>query len=1076
MRSFLDFRLKGCAALAVALSAMSACDGQRDVRAVAAPPTLTSGFSATQTSEVTSSSAPRVRRVKRTLRVVHPTGDAASRASRSSVRAAYIQSIQATAGPAYRPQQSGSELVLLENAKQGLHAELQPQGARFLVDSDGQRHHAAFRLSRYGCETGSSGATREAVRPSVRGERVVFSRDNVSEWYKNGPLGVEQGFDLAARPACAEDGIVLEMDLDSDLRPASVERDGATHIELRTRDGQAALRYSDLFATDEDGKTLPARMTLSGRKLALHIGDRGARYPLHVDPMIWAQIRSEIKPTSPTSLADDGFGTSIALSGDTAIVGAPFTDEGDLDYGSAFIFTRTAPGQWVQGEQLLIGSGTPNANYGYSVAIGTDTATGRKRVVVGAPGDAVSGTATILLFDGTTWNVEETFIGPSGTDPDGFGTSVGVFDDRVIVGAPGTATNDGYVTMFEMMAGSFTQVGIFPGTAGAGERYGFTVAIDGTLAVAGAPTRAMPSTNGGGYDAFRRIGTTWTKTSVLGSTGTDRRAGTALAVSGDTVIDGIVGDNGVGTAYVDTYDAAGVMTSGAQLTLPNGTLATGDMFGNAVAISGNLAIVGAAARNGQAGDAYVFANMGGTWTWQPPAITRKTTTAAERFGHSVAISSSGTYAIVGAPGNDTTAANSGAFYDIIQRKGNGESCAADLECGSDFCIDGYCCNTACGRTGIFGSEPKTDCQSCRALDTGGTDGTCAALNIPMQCRAAADLCDRASFCQLGNMACPPNPPRTAGTICRAAGAGNLCDAPEACDGVNPSCPADVKRASGFVCRAAAGLCDAVETCDGTADTCPADAKMNVGTPCRMAAAGDLCDRTEVCDGTTNGCPADQVQPAGAACRAAKDECDSGEICDGTSKSCPFDGTQPDGLVCATGTCQFGACRAEADLELSISANPQVTRLTEPVTVTVTVQNRGPAAAAQVEVRLTANDGATISNPMGSGWSCAIDNGAATCTRPDLPANQAANFTLTLAPPIMRVQFSVSGAASSMTYDQEPGNNTATALVRNENPGNPVLAGGGIGCSTTQQKTNAAAPALFALAICGLLLRRRRSAQ
>jgi hypothetical protein len=114
---------------------------------------------------------------------------------------------------------------------------------------------------------------------------------------------------------------------------------------------------------------------------------------------------------------------------------------------------------------------------------------------------------------------------------------------------------------------------------------------------------------------------------------------------------------------------------------------------------------------------------------------------------------------------------------------NGAACTAAAQCTSGFCVDGVCCNSACG------GGATNDCQACSTAAGAPTNGTCATA--------------------------------AAGTLCRPA-AGS-CDAPEVCDGSATACPADVVLPSGTVCRPIAGPCDAQEACDGMSGLCPADA-------------------------------------------------------------------------------------------------------------------------------------------------------------------------------------------------------------------------------------------------------------
>jgi trimeric autotransporter adhesin len=110
----------------------------------------------------------------------------------------------------------------------------------------------------------------DAVAPLAQANRVDFRRGGVDEWYANGPLGIEQGFTLAARPRVSDNGpLTLSLALSGNARRA-VSR-GSTAVSF-TAPG-AALAYRGLGATDARGRRLPARMELREGNLLLRIED-----------------------------------------------------------------------------------------------------------------------------------------------------------------------------------------------------------------------------------------------------------------------------------------------------------------------------------------------------------------------------------------------------------------------------------------------------------------------------------------------------------------------------------------------------------------------------------------------------------------------------------------------------------------------------------------------------------------------------------------------------------------------------------------------------------------------------------
>ena len=120
---------------------------------------------------------------------------------------------------------------------------------------------------------------------TVDGNRVAYlrhGRTTIEEWYLNGPLGLEQGFDIATRPAGpAGAPLVLEIAPDGNLRPAL--RDDDT-IALNDRAGRTRLVYRKLLVRDDDGDQVPASMEVHDGRIRLVIEDADATYPIVVDP------------------------------------------------------------------------------------------------------------------------------------------------------------------------------------------------------------------------------------------------------------------------------------------------------------------------------------------------------------------------------------------------------------------------------------------------------------------------------------------------------------------------------------------------------------------------------------------------------------------------------------------------------------------------------------------------------------------------------------------------------------------------------------------------------------------------
>jgi len=164
--------------------------------------------------------------------------------------------------------------------------------------------------------------TAQGDRITIRKSSILNPQSAIEEWYVNKPEGLEQGFTLAAPPAGERRGEWLRVALTvGNGWRASLRGDRQGAVFERQADG-LRLGYDHLAAYDAQGRTLPARMALAGDKLALLVDGAEAVYPLTIDPIITQQR----KLTAADGAAGDTFGEAVALSGDTAVIGAQRDD------------------------------------------------------------------------------------------------------------------------------------------------------------------------------------------------------------------------------------------------------------------------------------------------------------------------------------------------------------------------------------------------------------------------------------------------------------------------------------------------------------------------------------------------------------------------------------------------------------------------------------------------------------------------------------------------------------------------------------------------------------------------------
>jgi MYXO-CTERM domain-containing protein len=225
---------------------------------------------------------------------------------------------------------------------------------------------------------------------------------------------------------------------------------------------------------------------------------------------------------------------------------------------------------------------------------------------------------------------------------------------------------------------------------------------------------------------------------------------------------------------------------------------------------------------------------------------------------------------------------------VVTFRISGHGCASVAECKSGHCVDGVCCETACGGGSVL------DCQACSVAAGGSVDGVCTPLPAGEVCRASTGICDLVDTCDGTSFGCV-DAVAGATTVCRAQS--GECDREERCTGSSPTCPADSFEPATTICRPASDVCDEAEHCSGSEAACPADAVAVSGTVCRSSAGA--CDPAETCTGGLAQCPADAFSPPTTTCRASAGPCDVAESCTGSAAACPTDSFQAGGICRAT---------------------------------------------------------------------------------------------------------------------------------------------------------------------------------
>jgi len=348
-------------------------------------------------------------------------------------------------------------------------------------------------------------------------------------------------------------------------------------------------------------------------------GRTGAVYVFRRSEGDWTQVAKVTR--SGDDARRDLFGTSPSLSGSTGVVGAyrhdAVADDPDYDSGAGYIIGEV-DGQWRIVEMLTPDDAQRKDMFGWSASISGDT------LIIGSRlNDAAgtnSGAAYIFQRDQSAGWVQIAKLTGNDTDTaDQFGWHVAIDGETAIVGA--VVRDAAYI--FREIDGTWQQIARLTGDdTSPGDNFGWSVSIDGETAIVGAELHESAGTNSGAAYVFREIGGEWVQIAKL---------------------------------------------------IPDDA-SPGDVFGNAVDIRGNTAVVAAVADLAPTGQrfgcAYTFQEIDGRWR-QTAKLVGDDTEEFDLFGNGVAIDR-GTI-LVGATRHDAVGERlSGTTYVF-------ESCVVDLD-------------------------------------------------------------------------------------------------------------------------------------------------------------------------------------------------------------------------------------------------------------------------------------------------------------------------------------------------------------------------------------------------------------
>ena len=316
----------------------------------------------------------------------------------------------------------------------------------------------------------------------------------------------------------------------------------------------------------------------------------------------WAQ---QAELTSTAQSPNDAYGSVVALSGNTAAIGAQDAPGyPSPPYGAVYIVTRTSSGGWSQQADLLDpGYGGPQpGGFGQALALQGNT------LAVGAPG-AHGGLGGVYVYGrtGGAWTQQALVTPTDATQPENFGLAVALSGNTLVVGADCQNNCEGAVYIYAYSNGTWRPQAelTYPGRY-LFANFGANVAAWGNTAVVTAPQAQAAF-------VYARSGTTWRLQSLLTAPHAPRNFfGESVALQGDTALVGAccaLTGNPNGAVYVFTRSGS---TWSLQTTLrsPGGI---NDSFGSTVSLSYHTAVVGNSG-------AYVFVGSGATWSEQAQLI------------------------------------------------------------------------------------------------------------------------------------------------------------------------------------------------------------------------------------------------------------------------------------------------------------------------------------------------------------------------------------------------------------------------------------------------------------------------
>lgn len=391
----------------------------------------------------------------------------------------------------------------------------------------------------------------------------------------------------------------------------------------------------------------------------------------------------QLKLTASDANTEDRFGVSVAIDGPIAVIGAYNADSNGIGSGAAYVYEFYGA-DWIELQKLIASDGDAGDKFGISVAIDGGT------IVVGSHLDdnigTDSGSAYVFTRSEGLWSRQQKLIPLDSAAGDKFGFSVAVDNNTIVVGAYGSDSTSGAAYVFTKTGENWSQrQKLTPSDPCLNGYFGYSVEIlNNTVIIGSYKDNHSGRTYAGSAYVFTFDGQSWSQNAVLRASDPESAAyfGCSIALNGDSLVIGayecdINGVSDAGAAYVfDRTETGWIQRQ--KLFSPNNPGAGAD-FGRSVGIEGDNIVIGCPnylINNEQTGAVFEFVRSNDLWI-QSSLFTADDANSGDSFGYSTAIS--GLRLIAGSHFSDGSGQSSGAAYVFTH-----PACDFDRNCNIDF--------------------------------------------------------------------------------------------------------------------------------------------------------------------------------------------------------------------------------------------------------------------------------------------------------------------------------------------------------------------------------------------------------